>query len=154
MASTARTIDVSALPTFAFGNRSILWWGTLGLVAIEGTVFALAIASYVYLRGRVPEWPPNLPPPRLFWGSLNTVIMLVSIVPNELTKRAAERLDLAKSRLWLVVCVVIGLAFLTVRVFEFGTLNCRWDTNAYGSIVWTLMGLHTTHLLTDWIDTL
>jgi heme/copper-type cytochrome/quinol oxidase subunit 3 len=29
----------------------------------------------------------------------------------------------------------------------------RWDTNAYGSVVWMLMGLHTAHLLTDVLDT-
>ncbi|MBV9246564.1 MAG: cytochrome C oxidase subunit III, partial [Methylobacteriaceae bacterium] len=25
----------------------------------------------------------------------------------------------------------------------------RWDTNAYGSIVWVILGLHTTHIITD-----
>ena len=28
-----------------------------------------------------------------------------------------------------------------------------WDSNAYGSIVWTMLGLHTTHVLTDLADT-
>lgn len=149
---TTRTLDVSGLPTFTFGNRSLLWWATLGLICIEGTVFAMAIVTYVYLRGRVPEWPPNQPPPLQMWGAVNTLIMLASIVPNEITKKAAERLDLAKTRLWLGVCVVFAAAFLVVRVLEFQNLNVRWDTNAYGSIVWVLLGLHTTHLLTDWID--
>ena len=27
-----------------------------------------------------------------------------------------------------------------------------WDSNAYGSVTWTLLGLHTTHILTDVID--
>ena len=27
-----------------------------------------------------------------------------------------------------------------------------WDSNAYGSVTWTLLGLHTTHILTDFID--
>jgi heme/copper-type cytochrome/quinol oxidase subunit 3 len=40
-----------------------------------------------------------------------------------------------------------------IRFYEFGALNCRYDTNAYGSIVWLLMGFHTTHLITDLIDT-
>jgi cytochrome c oxidase subunit III len=152
--TTTRAVDVSGLPTFAFGNRSILWWGTLGLICIEGTVFGMALVSYVYLRGRTPEWPPNLPAPGLFWGSVNTIIMLASVVPNEITKKAAERLDLRKTLLWLGVCLVFGLAFLIVRTYEFASLNCRWDTNAYGSVIWTLLGLHTTHLLTDWIDSL
>jgi cytochrome c oxidase subunit 1/cytochrome c oxidase subunit I+III len=152
MDSQVRTVDVSGLPTFAFGSRSLLWWATLGIICIEGTVFALAIAGYIYLRGRQPNWPPNLPPPDKFWGTVNMVIMLVSVVPNEITKRWSEKLNLARTRIWLAVCCAIALAFLIVRVFEFGSLNCRWDSNAYGSIVWTLLGLHTTHLLTDWID--
>jgi heme/copper-type cytochrome/quinol oxidase subunit 3 len=30
----------------------------------------------------------------------------------------------------------------------------RWDANAYGSAVWFLLGLHTTHLITDAYDSL
>ena len=63
-------------------------------------------------------------------------------------------MDLARVRLWLVVCLAFSLAFLGVRVFEFSALNVRWDTDAYGSIVWMTMGLHTVHLLTDTIDSL
>jgi heme/copper-type cytochrome/quinol oxidase subunit 3 len=44
------------------------------------------------------------------------------------------------------------VAFLGVRVLEFGALNTRWDSNAYGSVVWMLMALHTTHLVTDAYD--
>jgi heme/copper-type cytochrome/quinol oxidase subunit 3 len=150
---SARSIDVSGLPTFAFGNRTILWWATAALAAIEGTVFAMAIVTYVYLRGRQPEWPPNLPAPGLFWGSVNLLIMMASVVPNEWTKKQAEKLRWKETLLGLLVCVAVAMAFLIVRILEFGALGCRWDTNAYGSIVWTLLGLHTAHLLTDFIDT-
>jgi heme/copper-type cytochrome/quinol oxidase subunit 3 len=153
MATSARTIDVSGLPTFAFGNRTLLWWATACLMAIEGTVFAITIVSYVYLRGRQPEWPPNLPAPGLFWGTVNTVIMLASALPNHITKKYAEKLELGPTRLWLAVCILFAAVFLGVRVFEYGALNCRWDTNAYGSIVWVLLSLHTVHLLTDFVDT-
>jgi cytochrome c oxidase subunit 3 len=49
---------------------------------------------------------------------------------------------------------LLGIAPLVVRWFEFPALNVRWNTNAYGSAVWFLLGLHTTHLLTDVADTL
>ena len=49
---------------------------------------------------------------------------------------------------------ILGIAPLVVRIFEFTAMNVSWDTNAYGSIVWTLLGLHTTHIITDVIDTL
>jgi len=151
--ANARTLDVSGLAPGAFGHRTLMWWGTLGMVLIEGTVFALAIAAYFYIRLRNTTWPPNLPPPQLFWGTLNTAVLIVSAVPNELAKKAAERVDLAKVRLWLLVCLAFGVAFNVIRAFEFASLNCSWDTNAYGSIVWMLLGLHTVHIATDVVDT-
>jgi len=149
-----RTLDVSMLAPGGFGYRSLMWWGTLGIVFIEGTVFALAIGAYFYLRSRVPTWPPDgVAPPDLRWGTLNLIILLASAVPNELAKKAAEHIDLRKVRLWLVVCVLFGLAFNAVRAYEFARLNVLWNTDAYGSIVWMLLGLHTVHIATDVADT-
>jgi cytochrome c oxidase subunit 3 len=154
MTTETRTLDVSGLAPGAFGHRSILWWGTMGIVLIEGMAFALAIGAYFFLKLRSVTWPPaDVAPPAVFWGTLNTVILLASAVPNQLARNAAERLDLRGVRLWLVVCLVFGAGFNTVRVFEFASLNCLWSTNAYGSIVWLLLGLHTTHILTDVLDT-
>jgi heme/copper-type cytochrome/quinol oxidase subunit 3 len=147
-----RVLDISTLPTFGFGHRSPMWWGTLGLMLIEGTVFALTIMAYFYLRSHASVWPMSRFPPELIWGNVNTAIMLASIVPNHYAKKAAERLDLRAVRLWMVVCMLVSVAFLGVRVFEFGALNTRWDSNAYGSVVWMLMALHTTHLVTDAYD--
>jgi cytochrome c oxidase subunit 3 len=146
-------IDVSALPSFAFGKRSILWWATMGMIAIEGTVFALVIAAYIYLRWRVPDWPPGVAPPELFWGTATTAIVLASAIPNELARRSAKRLDLPATRLWVALSVLAAIVFCVSRAFEFTALNVSWDTNAYGSIVWFLLGLHTAHVVTDAIDT-
>jgi heme/copper-type cytochrome/quinol oxidase subunit 3 len=148
----APTLDVSHLAPGAFGHRSLLWWGTMGMVLIEGTMFALMFGAYFYLRMRNSTWPPNVPPPDLRWGTLNLVVLLASAVPNELAKKAAERIDLGSVRLWLVVCLAFGVAFNAIRVFEFSTLNVLWNDNAYGSVVWMLLGLHTVHLATDVVD--
>ena len=148
----ARPIDVSHLPEYAFGHRNIMWWGGAALMLIEGTMFALLIVSYMYLKGRSPEWPPGYFAPVLFWGTLNTVVLLASSIPNQLAKKAAERMDLRALRLWLAVAIGFAVTFCVLRIFEFRTLNVWWDSNAYGSIVWVLLGFHTTHLLTDLID--
>jgi cytochrome c oxidase subunit III len=150
----AETLEVSQLPTFGFSHRSPMWWGTLGMMAIEGTVFALAVAVYFYLRSHSDTWPMTAPPPDLLWGTLNLAIMFGSAIPNHLAKKAGERYDVPGVRLWIVVSLIFGAAFIAVRVMEFATLNVRWDSNAYGSIVWTLLGLHTVHMVTDWLDTL
>ena len=146
-------IDVSALPTFAFGKRSVLWWATIGMIAIEGTAFALLIAAYIYLKWRVPHWPPGVAPPRLLWGTLTTILIVVSAVPNELARRSAKRLDVSGTRWWVFASVVLAAGVVITRTFEFTALNVWWDTNAYGSIVWFLLGTHTFHTLTDTADT-
>jgi cytochrome c oxidase subunit 3 len=147
-----RRLDVSQLPSYAFSHHSPMWWGTLGMIAIEGTVFALVIAAYFYLRSHAATWPLTSLPPDLLWGTINTGIMLGSLVPNHFAKQAGERHDVQGVRVWLVAGLVFGAAFLAVRVMEFASLNVRWDSNAYGSVVWTLMGFHTAHLATDFAD--
>jgi heme/copper-type cytochrome/quinol oxidase subunit 3 len=149
---TRDALDVSRLPSFAFHHRSIVWWGTMGTIVIEGTMFALLIVAYLYLKGRSPHWPPGHFPPALLWGTLNAAVLLASTIPNHLTKRAAERLDLPSVRLWMSVALAFALAFNVIRIFEFRSLNVWFDDNAYGSVVWTLLGFHTAHIVTDFVE--
>lgn len=146
--------DLARLPTHAFGPRSLTWWGQAGIIAIEGTVFVLAAGAYFFLMSQEAHWPAGAPPPSLLYGSLFTALLLASEWPNVVTKHAAERHDEHACRRGLVAMSIVGAALLAVRAFEFAALNVRWDLNAYGSIVWALMVLHTAHLLTDWVDTL
>ncbi|MBV9786335.1 MAG: cytochrome c oxidase subunit 3 [Acidisphaera sp.] len=136
------------------GTASLTWWGTLAFMLLEGTGFALLIAIYLYLASLAPEWPLAAPPPDLLPGTLVTLILLASLVPNYLISRWAERQELGKVRIGMVVMSLLGVAPLIPRIFEFPALHISWDSNAYGSIAWTLLGLHTTHILTDLADTL
>jgi len=146
-------LDVHGLPSFGFGTRSLMWWATAGLMTIDSTVFALAVVMYFYLRSHSELWPMRSPPPDLLWGTLNTVVLIVSAWPNQLAKRAGSRLDKAGVQLWLTVCTALGFLILLLRGLELTALNVRWDADAYGSIVWMIMLLHTTHLVTDTWDT-
>jgi heme/copper-type cytochrome/quinol oxidase subunit 3 len=147
-------LDLRKLPLHGMGTQSATWWGTLAFMLIEGTGFALAIAVYLYLMSLATTWPIDAPPPDLLPGTLVTLILLVSLVPNILISRWAGQQDLRKVRIGLVVMSILGIAPLIVRVFEFPALRISWDTNAYGSVVWLLLGLHTTHIITDLADTL
>jgi heme/copper-type cytochrome/quinol oxidase subunit 3 len=147
-------LDVSKLPNVVFGTRSITWNGVVGMMAIEGTVFFLMIAAYFYLHSRSIEWPPHENPPALFWGTLNLIFILLSIIPNEWYRRRARKGDLRAVRIGLVTLTFIGILTVIVRYFELRHLNCDWSLDAYGSAVWLLIGLHVTHLLTDLIDTI
>lgn len=147
-------LDLGRLPPHGLGTASVTWWGTLAFMLIEGTGFALVIAVYLYLMSLAAVWPINAPPPDLLPGTLVTLILLVSLAPNILISRWAERQDLRKVRIGVVIMSILGIAPLVVRIFEFPALKVSWDSNAYGSVVWTLLGLHTTHIITDLLDTL
>ena len=142
-------LDVHRLPDHAFGHQGLVWWGTIGFIVIEGSLFVMALVTYFVLRTRVSDWPPGVPNPDPTLGTVNTLVLLLSLLPNVVAKRAAERYDLRVARRWMWVMLLFGAVFLTIRVFEFPALRVSWDSNAYGSIVWFIMGLHSLHLLTD-----
>jgi cytochrome c oxidase subunit III len=147
-----RVLDVSPLPDSAFGHQGLIWWGTVGFMVIEGSMFIIALIVYFYLRLKVESWPPSLPDPNHVYGTANLILVLVSIIPAAVSKRAAEQFDLPKARLWLIILTLMGVVSVVLRGYEYTALNCRWDDNAYGSIVWVLLSLHTIHVATDVID--
>jgi cytochrome c oxidase subunit 3 len=147
------TLDLSNLPTYGFGPTMTMSWGTLGFILIEATGFTLACGLYLYLAISNDQWPISAPPPGLLWSSLLTVVLLISLWPNQIAKKNAREEKLPEVRRDLVIMCVMGAVPLILRVFEFTTLHVRWDDNAYGSILWLILGLHTTHLITDFADT-
>ncbi len=146
-------LDLSRLSLHGSGTSSITWWGTLGYMLIEGSGFALTIGIYLYLESLAPEWPIGAPVPDLGPGTILTIVLVLSVIPNILIARWAKREELRKVQIGIIVMTVLGIVPLVIRFFEFPALHVSWDSNAYGSILWVLLGLHTTHLITDLGDT-
>jgi cytochrome c oxidase subunit 3 len=142
--------DVSHLPTCAFGHRDPLWWGIILAIAIETTAFAIAWATYLYLRMQEATWPPwPWPAPNLMVGAISTAAILATGVPMYLLDKESKRMDVARIRRLLIVFYGISLVVCAIRVWEFVALQVKWDSNAYGSIVWALLTLHTVHVVTS-----
>jgi cytochrome c oxidase subunit 3 len=137
------------LPDFAFGPDEPLWWGVGFLCAIEGTVFVLGIAAYYYVALNYSSLPPSrILPPSLPIGTLALVMYLISWYPNYMAAKYAKLGHKPKTKLYLGIAWLTMIACLVIRYFEFTNLHVRWDTTAYGSAVWGLIGLHTFHLIT------
>jgi cytochrome c oxidase subunit I+III len=148
------TVDVRTLPETAFGLRNLPTWATLSFMMIEGTTLVVAMTAYLYVRRNFPEWPPPPTPlPDVLIPSLNTVLLLLVMVPMAIAGRAARALDLPRVRKALLAAVTLSAVCVVLRGFEFAALNTRWDSHAYGSVVWALVGLHTTLLGIDLIET-
>ena len=149
------TGDLAELPSVVFGSRSLMWWATLGFMVIEGWTLALLVTSYLYFRQNYDSWPPlRTPYPSLLIPTINLGLMLLSVVPAYLAARRARAFDRRGLKRWLVVLSLFSLSILVLRWWELWAINARWDTNAYGSAAWTIVGTHATLLLLDVADTL
>jgi cytochrome c oxidase subunit 3 len=142
-------IDLSTLPETAFGHRGVTWWATVAFMTIEGTTLVICATAWFYLRINAAEWPPRpASSPELLVPTIGLVVLLLSVLPMALAKRAALRFDLGGVRRWLTVGTLVILAATVLRWFDFQSLNVRWDSNAYGSAVWAVVFAHTTLLVT------
>lgn len=145
--------DLSSLPSGAIGARHLVWWGNVGFMVIEGTGFALAAAAYLYLMTQSPAWPPGGDAlPGLLWGGVFTAALVLSTVPNLWVLRCARAKKAAAVRWGMAGLVLIGLILMALRGAEFAHLGVRWDRDGYGSVLWLLLVLHTTHIVTEWAE--
>jgi len=147
--------DVAVLPDHAFSYHAPIWWGNLLMIFIEGAAFALLAASYFYLSRNFDTWPPSRTlPPDLGVSSINLLLLVVSVFPFW---RAAELARVheppALVGLWLMFGVLFGIGAIVLRGFEFHALHTYYDSNAYGSITWTILGVHLAHLIAGTIET-
>jgi heme/copper-type cytochrome/quinol oxidase subunit 3 len=154
MSAPRSAIDVSHLPSVVFGPRSLLWWGTLGFMLIEGFTLLLTLASYFYLRTNEFAWPPGrTPQPDLLVPTLNTLLLLGVIVPMRAAGKAAERHDRRGVTRGLFIATGMTVVVNVLRWFELMALNVKWDAHAYGSAAWGVVVMHSTLTVVDVFET-
>jgi heme/copper-type cytochrome/quinol oxidase subunit 3 len=153
--STRTVIDVSELPHHEFDTYDPVWWGNNFLLCIETSMFAILVATYFYLRQNFSLWPPPLasmaaalrPLPSPFYGTLNSILLVLSCAPMIVADISARRNRRTVTQAMLVGCLLCGVGAIVLRSYEFAAVLFRWDANAYGSIVWFVLGMHLMHLV-------
>ncbi|HEX9937424.1 MAG TPA: hypothetical protein VGB15_09880 [Longimicrobium sp.] len=154
MSAERRTLDVSHLPTVPFGHRSLLWWGTIGFMLIEGFTLLLMVASWFYLRTNELQWPPGrTPDPDVLLPTINTVLLLLVIVPMRMADKAAKRMDRGGVIRGLLIATALSVVVAILRWWELLALNVRWDAHAYASAAWGVVLLHATLVYVDVFET-
>jgi heme/copper-type cytochrome/quinol oxidase subunit 3 len=155
MITRARSVmDVSSLPDVVFGPRDLMWWGTMGFVVIEGFTLCLTASVYLYLQQNFATWPPEgTPLPSLGVPTLQVALMLLSLPLAWWISKAAHRFDLGAVRIGLTAAAVMAALFTGLRIVEaVHSLNVKWDSNAYGSAQWLILGSHFTLLLVEFVE--
>ena len=149
------TLDVGDLPPYDISSQSPLWWGQLCIAIIEGMMFAILIAVYLYVRLRMDVWPPPGDQyPHLLLPTLSLIALLISAPFSYLASEAAKRNDRAGMIRNLVLNLVFAAICFTLRILEWRSLNFNWQADAQGSYVWAFLGLHSFDFIADAIFTL
>ncbi|HEX4793330.1 MAG TPA: cytochrome c oxidase subunit 3 [Humisphaera sp.] len=151
-------LDVSGLPEEGQDSREPVWWGNALLIIIESMTILLLLVSYFYIRRNFTEWPPpqprTIPPlfhpvPDLPLPTIELVVMIASCFLMYWTDMAARRDDAPRTKLglWIMLAICLGLIVLRFLEMRSSHLKFRWDDNAYGSVIWVILGTHLTYLL-------
>jgi cytochrome c oxidase subunit 3 len=150
-AINAPPLDVSTLPRHALGARAPLWWGTVLLIAIESTSFAIIFTTYFYVRNNFREWPPN-EHLRLVPGGAAALALLATLIPTWFYRTAACAEKFTAMRRWLVIATLLGFVTLGLRAWELWAVPFSWTGSAYASVVWMSLGMHTLETATGAVE--
>lgn len=150
-----KTLDVSELRPYEISSQSPLWWGQLCIAIIEGTMFSILIAAFLYTRLRVDVWPPPGDQyPHLLLPTLSLIALILSALPAYWASKAAKRNDRVGMIINMFLNLVLAAICFALRVVEWHSLNFNWQTDIHGSYVWAFLGLHSADFIGDAVYTL
>lgn len=153
--SEPRTLDVSNLAPYDISSQSPLWWGQLCIALIEGTMFLILIAAYLYTRLRVDIWPPpGEQLPGLLLPTLALIPLLASTYFAYLASEGAKQDNRRKMIFGMAVNLMLAAVFFVMQLVEWHSLNFNWQADINGSYVWAFLALHSFDFVGDVIFTL
>ncbi len=139
--------------------------GKLGMwlfLASEVMFFTGLIAAYLVLRFSHPAWPGSEGHLSVPLGTANTLLLICSSTTIVLALAANHRLPAAPGaaqagnqmgavRGWLVATIVLGLAFVAIKIcIEYAAKLSHHivpSTNIFWACYYTLTGFHLLHVL-------
>jgi heme/copper-type cytochrome/quinol oxidase subunit 3 len=116
----------------------------------EAMLFAGLVGMYLVFRLSAATWPPpDLPRLPIGITTLNTLILLASVIPLTRALRSARRHE-ATGRGGVQLAALLGAIFLAVQGMEWLRLLAHGLTpssGTYGGSFYLLIGCHAVHVL-------
>ena len=145
------TAPVTAVVDIAPSRRrgySTAWWGMASLITTEAMIFAILLASYFFLRASAKQWPPaGVELPELKLSLPFSFVLWGSSIPIFWAEAAIKKGKAGALRAGLWISFVMGASFVGYTIKDFRDLHFGWHDHAYGSIVYTIVGLHALHVI-------
>jgi cytochrome c oxidase subunit 3 len=143
--------DVPASEHHKPGGISSSLLGMVLFIASEVMFFGGLFGAYFTIRSSATVWPPEGTDVHLetWYAAVLTTILVTSSVTMQLGVWAIRRNDQRKLMLWLVVSLLLGVAFLCGQANEYRTLigeGMTLSSGVFGSTFYTLTGFHGAHV--------
>ena len=123
--------------------------GVIGVILTESALFTIFVTAYLFYIGKSITGP--YPKDVLDLPILATICLLSSSVTVILAEHAFRRGQTGGFRLWWLITILLGLAFLAFTALEWRRLifkdHLTISTNLFGTTFYSLVGLHASHVI-------
>ncbi|MGH7618539.1 MAG: cytochrome c oxidase subunit 3 [Gemmatimonadaceae bacterium] len=132
-------------------SAEVGYWGMSLFVATEATMFAMLIASYVFLGTANPAWPPaGIARPSLVLPPIMTGVLLASSGTMYWAERGIREGKRRRLCIGLATTILLGLVFLGIQAAEYREKlrTMRPEVHAYAAAFYTITSFHALHVMT------
>lgn len=146
MSSQAHAAPVPSSGTGIPSGRLGMWL----FLASEVMFFTGLLGAYIILRAGQPNWPHAGEELNVPAAALNTFILLTSSLTMALSVAAAHQNDKGKLRMFLLLTIVLGSAFLGVKGYEYAQKFAHGHlpgTGIFWDCYFLLTGVHGVHVI-------
>lgn len=118
------------------------------VITTEATLFAVLFFGYFFLSGGDPRWLHE-EPPKLTLALIMLGILLLSSIVLHAGEKASKKSRHVLARFLIVLTILLGIVFLGLQTREYAEhlKHLTPQTNAYGSMFYTITAIHGLHVL-------
>ena len=124
--------------------------GTWCFLASEVMLFGGLFSAYILLRTGSAQWPRGSELLNVPLATLNTMILITSSVTMVMSWASLAMNNFKKYRRYMGTTILLGLAFLVVKSFEYAHKFEHHHfpaTSTFYAVYFTLTGLHGLHVI-------
>ncbi len=123
-------------------------YGMMLFILTEAFLFIMLFTTYFYLAKGGWRWLAEKPP-KLHYVIPMLILLLLSSAVAHWGEQQVKRDAYSKGRAALAITILMGIVFLVLSFFDYKEhlQNVTPQTNAYGSIFYTIVTFHVAHLI-------
>jgi cytochrome c oxidase subunit III len=125
-------------PMLAIGV--MIWLGS------ELMFFSGLFAAFFTIRSEHTVWPPTGTHLDTIRAGIFTAVLVSSSFTMQKAVFDEERRNRRAAKIWVVLTIILGFAFLVNQATEWLFMTTRPSTNSYGSLFFIMSGLHGLHV--------